>query len=239
MKSRGLLGTMALVLAFVATMAVFLYLRGVKQTAKTGGDLVTVVVARQDLLAGTSLDGMSKSAFTTRSIPRDALVRGAVTSLDELRGKTVTAPILAGEQISSARLGGRLQGGALGIPKGYEAVTIPLDTSRVAGGAVVTGDHVAVFATFDTGGGGTDPTTAEFVPDAQVLKVVAPDTGSGGSLANTHTNAPTMVTLALLPTDVQKVVLAQEEGHVWLALLPPGQAGATLSPLKVSKAVGK
>src|SRR5947207_1480641 len=37
---------------------------------------------------------------------------------------------------------------------------------------------------------------------------------------------PTLVTMALRPKDAQKLVYAQEEGSVWLALLPPHQHGA-------------
>ena len=39
-----------------------------------------------------------------------------------------------------------------------------------------------------------------------------------------------MVTLALRPKDAQKVLFFEENGFVWLGLLPPGQGGSSEPP---------
>jgi hypothetical protein len=39
------------------------------------------------------------------------------------------------------------------------------------------------------------------------------------------------VTLELLPTDAEKVVFAQQNGTVWLALLVPGEEGVSAPPV--------
>jgi hypothetical protein len=46
-----------------------------------------------------------------------------------------------------------------------------------------------------------------------------------------------MVTLALRPHDALKVVFAEENGFVWLGLLPPGQTGSALPPLTTAQVV--
>ncbi len=121
MRSRGLVVAIAVVLAIVAAAAVILYTNGVKNDAVTGGALSVVVVSKQDIAANTNLNPLlEEGAFTELKVPTDAVVDGAVTSIERLRGQTTTAPILANEQIASARLSGgeAPQGGALGITPG-------------------------------------------------------------------------------------------------------------------------
>ena len=92
MKSRGLVVVLALVLATLATAGVFLYMQGVREDAKTGGDLVTVVVSKVDIPANTELNQLiANEQFVAQEVPADAVVDGAVTELDQLKGhKTST-----------------------------------------------------------------------------------------------------------------------------------------------------
>ena len=255
-RVRGTALVLALLLAVGATAAVFLYLSAVKKQHRAPiANQVTVIVSKQDIPRGTSLNSLiSAGAFTTIQIPRDAVVNGSVTDLSQLRGKTTSTFILQGEQISTARLEGSTQttGGLLGIPPGHQAVTIQLNPQKVPGLVLQTGDHVTVYATYTgvsvIGGAGlkaalagksnssssssgstgqsTSTTdvgdfTVDLVPDAQVLRV----TNETQSTNGTSSNGDVFVTLALLPADAQRVVFSQEEGSVWLALLPPGEKG--------------
>jgi pilus assembly protein CpaB len=130
-----------------------------------------------------------------------------------------------------ARLQGstELPGGAIGIPAGYEAVTVQLDPERAGNGTVQRGDHVTVFGTFrgvsaPGGGTGQADVTVALVPDVKVLRITRPDLEAAGSTSGL------MVTLALKPHDALKIVFAKENGFVWLGLLPPGQTGTPQSP---------
>ncbi len=232
MKARGMVVVVAFLLATVATAAVFLYVHGIRQQAESGGARVTVIVSKQDIPAGTRLDGLIEDgAFTTRSIPKDAVVGGAVTALSQLQGHVTSTPILAGEQIPTARLQGstELPGGALGIPDGFQGVTIPLDTPEVVGGAVQRGDHVTIYGTFtEMGGTGSlDDVTSVIVPDAHVIKT--------SKTAIEEPSRQTMVTMALSPRDAEKVVFAQESGHVWMALLVPGERAPRRGVIRVAQ----
>jgi pilus assembly protein CpaB len=242
-----------LLLAIGATAAVFLYLDSVKKEHRAPvANEVTVIVSKQDIPADTKLDSLiSAGAFTTIQVPREAIVNGAVTDLSQLKGRTSSTFILQGEQISTARLQGSTQatGGVLGIPKGYQAITLQLDPQKVPGQVLQPGDHVTIYATY-TGvsiisspalraifGGKADPNaapgstgtnktdvgdfTVDLVPDVQVLRVSNENPEAGSATAN---NA-ILVTVALLPADAQRTVFSQEKGSIWLALLPPGQKG--------------
>lgn len=248
MRTRGMVAIVAVLLAMAATAAVFMYLKGVREEARTGSGMVSVVVSKQDIPVGTDLSRMSTDDFETVSVPRDALVSGAVTNVSQLKGRTTSAPILAGEQITSARLEGSAQigGGVLGIPEGKQAVTVALNTPQAGGGVIKRGDHVAVYATFadvdvlsgsvrdalsgrtTAGRASIGDFTVTLVPDVQVLKVV-------GSTVTTAPSADSMIqlTLALTPADAQALVFSQELGKVWTALLPPGEKGRAVPALSV------
>jgi Flp pilus assembly protein CpaB len=228
MRSKSGLLLLALLLAASATLAVYLYARGLEgEKVPATSASVEVLVAKKDIPANTDLnDLINEGAFETTSIPEDALVPGAFTELGDLQGQKNREAILAGEQIPEARITGAVTGGRLGIPQGFTGLAIPLEGPRFVSGELRDGDRVTVYGTFTKGG--IDSATVVLVPEAQVLKVSgAPEGGPG-------TDDKATITLALLPPDAQKVVLAQEDGSIWLALLPPGQEGKQRPPLSVT-----
>ena len=251
MKTRGLALVIALLVAAGATAAVFLYVQNVKKSARESGALVTVVVSKKDIAAGTKLDPLiSGGQFTALQVASDAVVPGAVTDLSQIRGRIASTFILQGEQISTARLQGTTYhtGGTLGLPEGHQGVTVQMQAQAVPGQLIQPGDHVTVYTTFEDvsvirgstlrqflAGHPVSPDNAKaelgdftvtLVPDAQVVRVA----GETAEAANSTTD-DIMVTLALTPMDSARMVFAQEQGSVWLALLPPGQKGRPLPPV--------
>ena len=242
MKTRGLAIAVAFLLAIGATSAVYMYIQGVRRDVKgRTSNMVSVLVSKQDIPAQTNLDNLvSGGSFTTLQVPQDALVQGAVTDLSQLKGKSTAFPILQGEQITTARLQGsstQVEGGALGIPAGHKALTLSVESPQAVGGVIQVGDHITLYATFENVSlitlgrvlKGVAPkkteigdVTATLVPDVQVLKVNQSSEGNGGTV---------LLTLSLTPLDAQKVVFSQEEGKIWVALLPPGETGTSVPPL--------
>jgi len=152
MRSRGLVVALALLLALGATAAVFLYVNGVKDNAISSGEVSTVIVSTQVIPANSSLNPLiDNGVFEERTIPKDAVVEGAITSLDQLRNRTAVSPILANEQIPAERLSGgqQAQGGALGICNDCVALSIDVDAPNGVGGNVHAGDNITLYATFD------------------------------------------------------------------------------------------
>jgi pilus assembly protein CpaB len=253
MKSRSIAVMVAMMLAVAATLAIFLYVQGVRRThTKATQNQVVVIVSKKQIAAGTRLDGLISSGdFITMNVPAGALVDGAVTDLSQLKGQTTRYPILEGEQIPVGRLQGstQLKGGALGIPEGHVAVTLPLDLPQAVGGNVAVGDHVSIYASFDditllTGDlkkiiAGQAETkkvelgdyTVTIVPDVQILKVDNPT--STGGIGNSSQGM--RITFALEPVDAQNVVQANAKGSVWLALLPPNEQGQLVPPSSITR----
>src|SRR5437879_5539480 len=171
-ESRRFVMVAATVLAAIAATAVFMYEHGVRNAARDGGPQAAVVVATSDIPAGTML-GTSSDAIAVRQVPKADAVPGALTSQADLAGQRTAVPVLEGEQISRGMLQGArtVEGGALSIPKGMVAETVPLDGSRDVGGAMAPGDHVMVYATFEPSDQSRPSTTVTLVPDVMLLKI--------------------------------------------------------------------
>ena len=245
MKGRGLVVFLALILATLATAGVFMYSRGVQEEAKTGGTMAQVVVSKVDVPARTDLDQLIKDdQFKIIQVPENVVVDGAVTSLDQLAGKSNSVAILAGEQIPGARISGNVPGGALAIPKGMEAITVSLDAPRGVAGAINTGDHVTIYSTFrdaPTKGAERETTTVVLVPTAELLAVFRPlasaTFGSDEATAGEQLPNSLAVTVALTPEDAQHFVFSMESGSVWFGLLPPDESGQPMEPITFAEVV--
>jgi pilus assembly protein CpaB len=226
----------ALVFAALASGGVAMYLQGVREDARTGGGDVSVLHAVRDIPAGTDAgDVVEDGAVEMRSVAKTDLIQGAVFDADEIEGLRTTSPILAGEQVTMARFEGssvRLGGGTLGLPPGYQAVGMSLESSRAAGGALQPGDHVTVYATFSTVSrdvAGTVDVTVVLVPNAEVLDVHGAGVGQEAS-------PQAVVTVAVKSAKAQRLVFAQERGKVWLSLLAPNETPPAQGPVSYGEA---
>jgi pilus assembly protein CpaB len=227
MRSRGVALLLALLLAVAATAGVYLYIQGVRDDAKSEAVTVRVIVSTQNIPAGSQLDPLiSAGIFTTKLFPSDTLVESPVTSVEQLRGETTSQTILANEQISTQRLSGttELGGGILNIPPGFVAVTMQLEAPPNVAGFIRKGDHVQVFVTLEE-------KLVTLFPDVLILS----NTGSISTTTGASSGGDRggLVTVALEPGDAQKLVLAQQKGSVWLALIPPGEDGQPFRPIEV------
>jgi pilus assembly protein CpaB len=245
MKGRGLVVVLALIMATLATAGVWLYTNGAKPT--NVGTMVPVVVSKVDIPANTDLNELIKDdQFKIIQLPETALVDGAITSVDQLRDKHNSLAVLAGEQIPVARIEGQgtVPGGVLGIPAGHEAITVSVDAPRAVAGAVVAGDNLTVYGTFagfSNPSGKKIPTmTTVLVPSAEVLAVYQPTYTDSGGLGSQQTQqgvGTVALTLALTPTDAQRMVFTMETATVWLGLLPPNVNGTQLNKITLVQVV--
>ena len=245
-KGRALVVVLALVLATLATAGVFLYARGVEEDAKAGGTMVSVVVSEVDIPPRTDLNLLIKDdLFRTIQVNEAAYVDGAITSVDQLADKNNAVAILAGEQIPQARITGNVQGGALSIPEGMEALTVSLDAPRGVAGLINTGDSVTIYSTFKEVArrdGSTETVTIVLVPTVELLAVhrpLASSTFGGDDTAAHGEQLPNSlaVTVALTPEDAQRFVFAMENGSTWFGLLPPDAQGETMKPIGIAQVV--
>lgn len=247
---------LALILATLATAGVFLYSQGVKQDAREGGGLVTVVVSKVDIPANSDLNQFIRDdQFRALEVPSDAVIADAITQIAQLEGLRNSVFIFAGEQIPLGRVqGGEVPGGLLSIPEGHQAMTVALDAPRAVSGVIAGGDRVTIYATF-TGveivrlNRQFEPaaTTAEapprfdttvvLLPEVEVLRVIREFSADSvaGQTQDASASSAIQIVLALEPEEAQKLVFAVEQGLPMLSLLPPGEDGVQLDPLTVAR----
>jgi Flp pilus assembly protein CpaB len=245
MRSRGLVVAIAVVLAVAAAAAVILYTQGVKEEAEQGGALTTVIVSSVEIRANEPLNPLvAQDIFRQIRVPEDALVSGAVTDIRQLEDATTTSTILANEQIPISRLSSGPRPNELGISEGHIAVAVELDAPQGGTGNVQPGDNVSIFATYQNvqaiAGNLREAVnnpaavnvgrkvdlpdfTVTLVPTVKVLRIQNPEVDTETGQQNDSDRI--RITLDLLPEDAQNLVFAQENGLVWLGLLPPNEDG--------------
>jgi pilus assembly protein CpaB len=216
----------AIVLALLGTMGLVGYVQGAKDDAVAGEKLVKVYVASDAIPAGTSASSL-EDQITTEKVPAKVKAQDAITNLDAVKGKVTTVDIVAGEQLVKSRFASSVSTStAKGVPAGMFGATVALDPERALGGQVRAGDHVAIVGV--TTGNGADEGTATMLVSNVLITSVQID-GENGDDPNKKevTTAPTgkfMVTFALTPGDLEKVVNSANDGGIWLAADPAGAA---------------
>src|SRR5581483_2722576 len=134
----------AVALAGFAALLVTFYVSNYKSSVQHGQAQTVVVVAAHVIPQNTpGSDVIAKGWLTTKHIPRDAVVPGAVTSPDQIRNEVATQPTYVGEQITATRFGPQALTGIPGQITGQQrAVQISGDSNQVLAGTLQAGDHV-------------------------------------------------------------------------------------------------
>jgi Flp pilus assembly protein CpaB len=224
MRIRIIGAVIALVLAVVGGVVLYLYVRGADQRAQAGAELVEVYVVTEAIPAGSGA-ALVAERIEIDELPALAVLENRVTNLDQLEGLVASVDLLPGEQLIQARfvdpqtLAAR---GDVPVPDGLQEITVALPVERVVGGAIAPGSEVGIVISANQ----PDATT-QFVFNRVLVTRV-----QGGSSyvpqSDEEDSSPVseiMVTFALSAADIEKIVWAaelQEEGTtgIWLTLQP-------------------
>ena len=228
MSRRALLLVSAVVVAALGTTLVFLYVSKANDRALANQEPVSVLVAKAQISAGTTIgQAQSSGSIEERSMPKASVVDGALSNVDAIKDQVALTTIYPGQQIVSTLFGATAAAdntSDLAIPQGDIAISYQFaDPARVAG-FVQPGSHVAVFLTASTAGGSAtngQDFTRVLLPKALVV-AVGPTTISppqDASQANLEQLPRAILTLALSQTDAQKLVYGSTKGALYLGLL--------------------
>jgi pilus assembly protein CpaB len=225
MGRRTLLLIAALVVAALGTALVFIYVNNYTGEVDDGQVRVEVLVATQDVAAGTTAaDASAAGAFEVQETTRDLQAPGAISDISLISDEVALAPIFTGQQIQTQMFGssGGDQSPLLNVPENQIAISVQLgDPNRVAG-FVEPGSEVAVFASVESNG---EPETRVLLDKADVIAVgattlVTQTTTTDEGEQTTEEIPRAILTLALSQKDAQRVIFAQEQGPLYFALLP-------------------
>jgi pilus assembly protein CpaB len=149
--------------------------------------------------------------------PAASIPSGAVRSLAEAEGRVVRSSIVAGEPLLDGKLAPQLSGkGGLMpmlVPEGLRGITIKVDDATRESGFVLPNSRVDVLVSMPRSPGSQERISKLILQDIGVL--------AAGQTVELRDNKPvtvTTVTLALAPSQAEKIALAQTEGKLMLAM---------------------
>lgn len=242
----------AVVLAVLAAVLVIMYTSNAQKQANSGQENVTVLVAKTDIAAGTSVsDAITAGAFETRSVVSKDVVPGALNSVASLNKDLASVgPISAGAQVTATMWSQSQQNPIVTQISGVDrALQFSLNANRVLGGTLQAGDHVDILWSGTIHPTGNDSKFGDTIV-SRALFLNVPilstyDTGAAsaaltadGQAANgggsSDGTAGIGVIIKLPQTQVAPFLLALSNGGVWFALRPA--TGAQDSPIVLTTA---
>lgn len=243
MDRRRILLVAAAVVAALGTMLVFLYVRGADNRAEQRFETTEVLVATTQIERGERVaDAAAAGKLALQAVPQASVLPGALLTTEGVDQQIALTAIYPGEQIVPQKLGDTAAPESqLPIPDdGDMAMSINLtDPARVAG-FVNPGSQVAIFIN------GTDPTTGAPYSRVLLTRVTVIAVGSTTPVTTTTTTdgagqgqdggqqvveslPRTLITLSVSQTQMQRVLLGQQQGELSFALLTEGSK-VTLAP---------
>jgi len=221
----------AIGLAALAAILTSVYVVNYKRHVQRGEDKVTVLVAARDIPAGTSgADIIDQKMLKEQTVPRKAIVAGAISTPDQLSQYVATQDVYEGEQVSTRRFAPPSEQGIRSLIKGTQrAYQLPGTVDQLLAGTIQNGDHVDVVGTWqvDAGTGVNRPVVSRIlIRDVLVLR--APE-GTASTKVTSPGQGGETVQLRVTDAQAQKLLWIQENGEgngegYHLALRPPNSA---------------
>jgi Flp pilus assembly protein CpaB len=218
----------AVALAALAAILTSVYVINYKRHVQNGEGKVTVLVAAKDIPAGTSgADVVDHSFLEKQTVPRKAVVAGAISSPEQLSQYVATQDVYEGEQVSTRRFAPPQEQGIRAQIKGTQrAYQLPGNSDQLLAGTIQAGDHVDVVGTWKVGG--DDGVLVGRVILRNLLVLLAPE-GESSSKVTSGASGGESVQLRVTDAQAQKLLWIQKNGvengeGFHLALRPPANA---------------
>lgn len=206
----------AIILAsVVAGSSVFIYTATVSSNAKSEQKLVDVYLAQTPIASGVSLGAaLADGSIQVKGFPSGSRPAGSIVSINSSNTNLVAKQLIQPGQILTTALFALTAAntGALNIPEGMLAVTIPMaDPAKVAS-FLQPGSEVAIFVTGSLQGQGPESTQV-LLPRVTVLAV-----GDQVADMSQATINASLITLALTPIEAKKIIYASKNLTLYFGL---------------------
>jgi pilus assembly protein CpaB len=235
MKRRIVMVAAAILLALVGTFAVYSYANGADKRAVAGSAAAVVLIAQKPVPAGTTWqDAVNGGYLKAEKMPASSAPESALSKVDSgVPDSDVTSAEIPAGQIVLRQMFGTesAKTGVLAIPKNLILITVLMPSNSDVAGFVEPKSEVAIFTTFKLNSASNTRPTNVIGTDVVVTKLLlprvlvtaasqAPPTDAQGSAASASTaGGSVLVTLAVTQADAQRVILAQQVGELYFALL--------------------
>lgn len=234
-KTVFILGALAIVIAAVAAVSLYNYLKGQEARVKEAVATEKVVVASQDIATGSAINS---TQVKVGSWPKANLPQGTFSSTEQVVGRVALERYLPGEPIIEAKLVPKE--GPTGIltykiPQGHRAMTVAVDQVAGVAGFLMPGNRVDVVLTVAPTGSGQQ----------QISKIVLQDVpvfATGQIIEQQKEGKPVVVptvTMDVTPDDAEKLAIASTQGRLQLVLRRAGDTDvAKTGGATVTKVLG-
>jgi Flp pilus assembly protein CpaB len=203
-------------LALVAMLLTLFYVVNYRRSVQNQQATVQVYVAAHNITAGTAgNDLLHGGALRAESVPRHAVVPGAISAPSQVANLVVSQPMYTGEQVTLRRFADVTAEGIVGEIKGnMRAVQVAGDPNQLLAGTLQSGDHVDLVANLPIGGN----TNAH--ADRIVLRNIDVLSTGGPSPTATASGSTGSVILAVSDTQVQRLFYVLKNSDWTLELRP-------------------
>ena len=219
----------ALLLGTSAAVGIWKYLNNTQEEVKKLSATKSVIIATKEIKAGTKI---TKDNLGTKEIPVQTVIEGSSDSPGPFVERFAKSTFQKDEIITESRLVKKGSAGGLSIliPEGMRAITIKVNDVVGVGGFVNPGDCVDVLSVYKNRGvTNKDGTTSEgqaysktILQNVLVL-ATADRVYDPNNLSESGAMIVEQVTLALPPTDAEKLTLAFAKSLLHLTLRPYGE----------------
>lgn len=234
MEARQRMMVLAVFIGLAAAGGVYFYIQSVqKQAAQQQVKYVPVVMAKEAIPARTVIE---EKFLDVKQLPEQAVTADMIRDSKEILGKVTTSAIIVGEIIQRPKIAEKGAGMGLSfiVPQGKRALSIKVDDVQGVAGLIKPGDFVDVLSTFDivkqttSSTNQAQPTESMAVTVLQNAQVLAldqmmearPPEQEGKQVSGGPPAIYTLVTLAVLPKEAERVHLLYQKGPVRLTLRP-------------------
>jgi Flp pilus assembly protein CpaB len=214
-------------LAALAAILTSVYVVNYKRHVQRGEDKVAVLVAAKDIPAGTTgADIIDQKMLKEQTVPRKAIVAGAISTPDQLAQYVATQDVYEGEQVSTRRFAPPSEQGIRAQMKGTQrAYQLPGSADQLLAGTVQAGDHVDVVGSWEL----ADDVIVSRVILRNLLVLQAPQASEDGGAVTSAPNSAEFVQLRMTDAQAQKLIWCQlncvdNGGGYHLALRPPANS---------------
>lgn len=218
----------AAVLAAVAAVATFVYVRGIESRAFDDAELVEVFVASADIPKGTPGESAAAGGIKASKIPAKFRPGTALTSLDAIKGKVALSGVSANTVIVDGLFVDPRTAQVTfsqRIPAGNVAITVSVDQVRGVAGLLVPGDKVNILVADS----GSQRVLYQNVPIIAIGTTAAPEPGETQQVANPGSG---LITFAVPPESASRIAFAATQGGgLYLTLVPQDNQSVDIPPI--------
>lgn len=216
MSIAGLLG-------LTAAFGIWQYLNKAQQQVKQLTVTRAVVIAGKQIPAGTKL---TEADLAIKQLPAQAIPKDYPSSIESIKGRIVKNTLQPEEIITEARLVGQGAAGGLPvvIPPGQRAITIKVNEVVGVGGFINPGDRVDIVSIINKS---DEQTFSKTILQNVLILAVGDKILDLNTISDPQPKIVGQVTVALNPTESEKLALAANTGQLQLILRPIGEKNIT------------